>query len=88
MKPELLYQNLKDLAERLSIAVEEQNLRKTGIRVKSGLCKVKGNYRFVMDKHLSIYKKNQVLAACLKKLAHEDIYIVPVVRDFINNQFD
>ena len=77
----------KDLAEKLDITVSEQNLRKTGPRVKSGLCKVRGKHLFIMDKHLPIHKKNQNLASCLKKISHEDIYVVPAVRDFIKNQF-
>ena len=83
MKPEQLYANLKDLAEKLNVTVVEKNLRKTGIRVKSGLCKVKGDYLFIMDKHLSIRKKNETLGNCLKVFSHEEVYIVPAVRDFI-----
>ena len=49
MKPEQIYQELKDLAEKLEITVSEQNLRTAGIKVKSGLCKVKGKNLFVMD---------------------------------------
>ena len=84
MKPEQIYQELKDLAEKLGIAVSEQNLRKTGISVKSGLCKVKGKQIFVMDKHKSIYKKNVILTLLLKELPHENIYVVPAVRDLIS----
>ena len=36
MKPDNIYQELKDLAEKLNITVAEQNLRKTGIHVNSG----------------------------------------------------
>jgi hypothetical protein len=42
MKPEYLYQELKDLAEKMAVTVSEQNLRTAGIKVKSGLCTVKG----------------------------------------------
>ena len=84
MKPEQIYQELKDLAEKLGIAVSEQNLRKSGISVKSGLCKVKEKQIFVMDKHKSIYKKNVILTSFLKELPHENIYVVPAVRDLIS----
>ena len=83
MKPEPLYQNLNDLAEKLNVRIVEKNLRKTGLRVKSGLCKVKGEYLFIMDKHLSIRNKNELLGQCLKDISHEEVYIVPAVRDFI-----
>ena len=84
MKPEQIYNELKDLAEKIGITVSEQNLRKTGISVKSGLCKVKGKPIFIMDKHKSIHKKNDILISFLKKMPHEDIYVVPAVRDLIS----
>jgi len=84
MKPEQIYQELKDLAEKLGIAVSEQNLRKSGISVKSGLCKIKGKQIFVMDKHKPIYKKNAILTSFLKELPHENIYVVPAVRNLIS----
>ena len=86
MKPEQIYQELKDLAEKLGILVEEQNLRKTGIHVNSGLCKVKDKDIFIMDKHENIHEKNKILASCLSELAIEEIYVVPAVRDYINEQ--
>jgi len=73
-----------DLAEKLEITVSEQNLRKTGIKVKSGLCKVKGKYLFIMDKHKSIHKKIKILASQLSKMPHEHIFIVPAVRDLLD----
>ena len=80
MKPDQIYQELIDLADRMQITVSEQNLRATGIRVKSGLCTVKGQNLFVMDKHKSIHKKISILATQLAALPHEDLYIVPAIR--------
>jgi len=84
MKPEKIYQELKELAEKLGVTVTEQNMRKTGIHVNSGLCKVKGKHVFIMDKHESIYGKNKILASCLSQMTHEDIYVVPAVREILN----
>ena len=84
MKPEQLYQHLKELAEKLDIAVSEQNLRVTGVKAKSGLCTVKGKKIFIMDKHKSVNRKNEILATYLAKMSHEDIYIIPVVREHLN----
>jgi len=83
MKPEQIYQELKDLAEKLAVTVFEQNLRTTGLKVKSGLCTVKGKDRFIMDKHLSIHKKIKILAAQLARMPHEDIYLIPAVREML-----
>lgn len=83
MKPEQLYQELIDLAERLQITVSEQNLKTSGFKVKSGFCKVRGQNLFVMDKHKSIADKIQILAQQLADIPHEDLYIVPAVRDLL-----
>ena len=83
MKPEQIFEELKELAEKLNIIVSEQNFRNTGIKVKSGLCKVKGNDIFYLDKHMSLYKKNQLVAECIAQKPLEDIFIVPAVREFL-----
>jgi len=83
MKPEQLYHDLKELAERLGVSVLEHNFRKTGIKVKSGLCIVKGKQIFIMNKHKSINDKNEILLSCISKMPHEDIYIVPYLREML-----
>jgi len=84
MKPEQTYQDLKELAEKLGVTVSEQNLRSTGIKAKSGICKVKGKNILIIDNQLPFKDKNEILAACLSKLPHENIFIVPALRDFLN----
>jgi len=84
MKAEQIYQELKDLAEKLAVTVSEQNLRTAGIKVKSGLCNVKGRDMFIMDKHKSIHKKIKILAAEIANLPHEDIFVIPTIREMLN----
>ena len=83
MKPEQIYQELKNLAEKLEIHVYEQNLGLAGIKVKSGLCKVRGKSTFIMDKHKSIHKKIKILASKLAELPCENVFIVPAVRELL-----
>ena len=85
MKPEQTYQDLKELAEKLGVNVSEQNLRSTGIKVKSGLCKVKGKNILIIDKNISFQDKNEILAFCLSKMPYEDIFIVPALREFLDS---
>ena len=87
MKPDQIYQHLKELSEKLGIEVSEQNLKKKELRVQSGFCKIKGKKIYILDKHLSFQKKNFILAAFLGKIPHEEIYIVPAVREFIEKHF-
>ena len=88
MKPEQLYLELKDVAVKLGIAVEEHNLRESGIRVRSGLCTVRGKPLFIMDKHKPISKKIKTLAAALSGLDHENVYMIPAVRELLAKYAD
>jgi hypothetical protein len=88
MKSDKLFQELLNITEKLNVTVKEQNLRKSGINIKSGLCKIKGKDFFILDKHLAINKKIELLADFINKQDLDDIYIVPMVRDYLDkNKF-
>jgi signal recognition particle subunit SEC65 len=84
MLPAQLYHELKELAEKLGINVLEHNFRNTGIKVKSGYCKVKGKKLIILDKHKSLNDKIELILSCLRGTPHEDIYIVPYLRELLN----
>lgn len=84
MKADRLYQELKELAEKLSIEVTEQNFRATGVNAASGLCKVKGKALFLIDKHKSLHKKIQILSEFLCELPRGEIYMLPAVREHLS----
>jgi len=86
MKPQQIYEELKNLAEKLDIEVKEQNFRTTGIKVKSGLCLVRGKQIFVMNKHNHIRKKVAVLAKCLREFEHDQQFVVPAIRELLANK--
>jgi hypothetical protein len=83
MKPEQIYEELKDISERMGITVKEQSFRSTGVKAKSGHVIVKGEQLFIMDKHKKIRDKNQILIDFMRNMPHEDIFIVPAVRDLL-----
>ena len=84
MRPEQIYQELKDLAEKLDITVSEQNFRITGLPVKSGFCVIKDKMHCIIDKNINLHKKVSVLAETLAGFPHENLYLVPAVRDLLN----
>jgi 2-phospho-L-lactate guanylyltransferase (CobY/MobA/RfbA family) len=88
MKPNQMYQSLKELAEKLDVTVSEQNLRSTGIKVKSGICRLKGKNILIVDSQLPFNDKNEIIAACLSKFPHENVFMVPALRDFLNKHSD
>jgi len=88
MRPEEMYQHLRDLAERLNIAVSEENLRKSGVNAQSGLCIVKNHKLLILDKTKSIFDKNAIMASFLSLEINEELYVVPAVREFIQECAD
>ncbi len=84
MKPEEIYQNLKDLSDRLGVTVSDENFRKTSIKVKSGHCVVKSKQHFIMDKHKSLHDKIDILVSFLTTMDHEDLYLLPTIRELLN----
>jgi hypothetical protein len=84
MKADQLFLEMKSIAEKLDITVSEQNFRKTGINIKSGFCKIKGDNYFYIDKDLPVSKKNEIIAEFLCGLEYDNIYIIPAVRDFLS----
>jgi hypothetical protein len=84
LRPEQVYVHLKELAEKMNINVCEQSFRNAGIHVRSGLCKIKGQDYFIMNKDLTIRKKTALLADCLSQLPHEEIYVLPAIRDLFS----
>ena len=83
MNSQQVYEALKDVAEKLGITVSEQSFKQTAIRVKSGLCTVRGKRMYIMDKHASINKKTGLLVDCLSQMPHEEIYVIPAVREML-----
>ncbi len=83
MKTERLYQELKDLADQLGVIVFEHSFRASGVPVKSGSCRIRGKIHCVIDKNIPLRKKTCILARCLSDLPHQQLYVVPVVREAI-----
>lgn len=84
MKQDEIYRHLKELADKLNIRFFEKNFRNVGIQVNSGLCKVDGTLHFYMDKHKKIREKNEILAQALSQFPLDTIYIIPALREYID----
>lgn len=85
MKTEAIYGGLKQLAETLDILVLEQNLNRfKDIKTRSGLCRVNGKWRIILDKKLHVSQKTAVLASCLSHFDHHSVYVLPALREWLN----
>jgi hypothetical protein len=76
MKESEILQHLEEIA----VKVQQVNLRKDYYNLKSGLCKVKGEHRIIVDKHLNLSEKIDVLIDALGEFDIEGLYINPYVR--------
>jgi len=83
MKPDQLYSGLKDMADTLGVVVSEHRLSKEKLKVRSGLCKIRGQHVIILDKQLPVFKKCSILAACLSDMPHDSIFVIPAVQEFL-----
>ena len=88
MKQEQIYQELKNVSEKLGVTVVEKSFKNAGMNVKSGFCKVKNEKIFIIDKNKKLAKKVKIIASFLSTLKHEDIYLIPIIRETIEKYKD
>lgn len=83
MEPEKTYQHLENLAEQLDISIRYENLAGSGLTAKSGLCRIKGRYFYIMDSSKSVFEKVRLLSRCLSEMDLEGVYVVPAIRKIL-----
>ena len=81
IKNEKLYSHFEDLAEKLGLKV----LKGKGDFV-GGTCIVNNKTVIVVNKHKPIEQRLRTLATSLVKFDLEKVYIIPVVREYIEEQ--
>ncbi len=86
MKQELILHHLEELAEKLSIKVVYEDLKKEGITSKGGLCKVKGEDRIIVNKNLTTADRVDMLANELSKFDTDHLYIPPAIKEILGKK--
>jgi hypothetical protein len=82
MTDEILLQELEALSEKLDIVISRVDLEGR----PGGLCVIKGERRFILDRRLASKEQVEVLSKAFSKLPLDDVYLKPAVRDAIDNQ--
>lgn len=86
-RDEALCEELKELAGKLGITVrEEVLLREVGYRVRSGLCRVRGEDVLFLDRHA---RAEERLDALVRELARRDLeteYVSPELRRLLERR--
>lgn len=82
-----LCEELTGLAEKLGIRVrEEVLLREVGYRVRSGLCRVRGEDVVFLDRHLTPGERLEVLLGALDGRDLETHYVSPALRRLLERR--
>jgi hypothetical protein len=87
MKPEALLELLESAAEQLKVRVSYETLQ-TSV-VHGGLCRVKGEYRIIVDKRASAEERATTLATALAQVIQQTkldlatLELPPKVRDVL-----
>lgn len=83
MNNETLLAFLEDVARRLTINVDYDDLRKGEVDTPGGLFLLNGERRILIHKGLLLFEKVSVLLKILSDLDTEDIHMPPEVRERI-----
>ena len=86
MRESAVLKNLEEIAVRLDIKVCTVNLRKYSYGIKGGLCRLKGQYRVIIDKHLHLSEKIDVLIDALQNFDLEAVLVDPDVKKFFKKK--
>jgi hypothetical protein len=78
-----LLAQLEELAESLGLKVRYEKIKKEASFYPGGLCTVKGEDTFIINKIASADDKIQALAQGLGSFDLSQIYIKPALRDFL-----
>jgi hypothetical protein len=86
-RDEALCEELKEVARRLGLQVREEILlREVGYRVRSGVCRVRGEDVIFLDRNLPPEERVQVLIDGLAERDVETVYLSPALRRLLERR--
>ena len=84
VKTEALFEELKEVAQRVGLQVrEERLLREVGYRVHSGACRVRDRDLVLIDRELPVTHRLEVLADTLGARDLSGVFVSPELRRFL-----
>ena len=84
MKAEQLTEILETAAQQLGVKVHYENMAAAGPTGGGGLCKVKGEWRVIMDRKTVPSERASILADALATMDTEGIFLPPKVREMLS----
>jgi len=86
MKESAIFEDLEKIAVQHDIRITTANLKKYAYYMKSGLCRVRGEYRVILDKHLHLSEKIDVLIDALQHFDVEAAPLDPILRRLLEKK--
>ena len=76
---------LEELVERFGIAIRYEPLKQEEdlIRIRGGLCLLKGEYVLIVDSKATMGEKIRTLAEAVKHFDIDQVYIRPALRELL-----
>ncbi len=84
MKRERMLQELEQVAEALKIKVVYERL--TPEASPGGLCKVGGEYRVLIDRHVPLLERLSVLLTAVARFPTDEIFLSPELRTAVERR--
>lgn len=83
MKPELMLELLENAAEQLAVRVSYESLTGGVVGGHGGLCKVKGEFRCIIDKRATSEERVVTLATALARFDLSQLEVSDKVRELV-----
>jgi hypothetical protein len=83
MEENSLLQELEEIAEKLSIVVQYDDLMGMDFKIKGGLCKVRGKHVIIMDRRTPATERIDLLVRALRQFDLSSVFIRPYIRSIV-----
>jgi hypothetical protein len=83
MKPEVVLELLENVADQLGIRVSYESLQTSAAMGHGGLCKVKGEFRVIVDRRASSEERVVTLATALARFDTSELELSEQVREVL-----
>jgi hypothetical protein len=81
----ILMDQLEELLERFGVQIRYEAMKQDedSVHVAGGLCLLRGEYVLIVNSNAKIRDKIRILGMALKQFDYDQIYIRPVLREFL-----
>jgi hypothetical protein len=83
VKPEVLLELLENAADQLGIRVSYESLQTSAVVGHGGLCKVKGEFRIIVDRRATSEERVVTVATALSRFDTSELELAEKVREVL-----